>query len=88
MGDFRADIKIKLDLWGHKYSMDSWLNYSPEECCGMDKRVSDFFNESYEDAKSKYDDMVYEMDKENREKEEREHELSELKRLKQKYDTR
>lgn len=87
MGDFRADIKIRMESLGKVYKMDSWLNYWPlSECEGVDQRVIDFFRESWEDIKSRHDDLVYKSDTKRREAEQRENELADLKRLKEKYE--
>lgn len=52
MGDLRADIKIDLTMWGHKYKLDCWINYDGFN--GPDRRVIEFFESSWDDAYSKY----------------------------------
>lgn len=87
MGDFRADIKIKMESLGKTYKMDSWLNYFPDsECDGVDQRVIDFFRESWEDIRERHDEIIYKSQTKQREAEEKEHELAELERLKNKYE--
>lgn len=85
MGDHRASIKITFDFHGKKYKMDSWINYWPEECCGMDKRVVEFFNQSYADGMNRFEEKLAKFrakeDKERIEAEEKET----LKRLQEKY---
>lgn len=75
-----------MEFHGVKDKTDMWINYSPWGCsCNMDQRVIDFFNDVYERGMSKYNDMVFEMQREDREKEEEEKDLKEFKRLKEKY---
>ena len=81
MGDHRADIKIALTLGGKTYRMDSWINYWPDEDGGPDRRVTEFFQKSWEDYLDQYHDMVAEAEQRDTEKRERE----ELVRLKEKY---
>ena len=87
MGDHRADIKIDFTFHGKTYKMYAWINWSPD-CEGdsvIDPRVVEFFRESYEDAMDRYHAMVYESEREQREKVQREQELATLKTLKEKY---
>lgn len=87
MGDFRATIEINVDSLGKKYKMDSWINYWPDsECDGVDQRVIDFFREMWEDVKRRHDEIVYRSQRKQREQSEKEHDLTELKRLKEKYE--
>ena len=87
MGDFRADIKIKMRSLGKTYEMDSWLSYWPDsECDGVDQRIINFFRNSWEDTKQRHDETVYKAEEEKRALKEKAYELSELKRLKDKYE--
>ena len=54
MGDHRASIKIEMSFHGIEDKTDMWINYWPQECCNMDKRVVDFFNSVYERGMKKY----------------------------------
>ena len=86
MGDHRASIKIEFEFHGVKDKTDMWINYWPEECCNMDKRVSEFFNKVYEKGMRKYEDQMAKYYEEKHKTEIEEREKMELKRLKQKYE--
>lgn len=86
MGDHRASIKIEMEFHGVKDTCDMWINYYPHECCGMDKRVIEFFKRIYDEGMDKYNAIVHESEKVEREKAEQKRELDELKRLKEKYE--
>lgn len=86
MGDHRASIKITARFHGKDYSTDMWINYFPYEGCGCDERVCKFFNEMYQEGMIRYEKLIWESDKENREKHEKEAELREFARLKKKYE--
>lgn len=66
MGDHRASIKIEMEFHGIKDKCDMWLNYYPQECCRMDKRVVDFFNSVYERGRAVYDQQMASMTPEER----------------------
>ena len=87
MGDFRAEIKIKMQLMGKQYNHTfDWINYSPDED-GVDYRVKQFFAEAWDDTQTRYDkarQKAWEI--ENKEQIEKE-EKSQLERLKKKYDS-
>ena len=87
MGDHRADVKIDFTFHGKTYKMDAWINWSPEAggCWCIDERVVEFFRASYEDGIDRYNAMVHESEREQREKAQREQELATLKTLKEKY---
>lgn len=87
MGDFRADIKIKVTSLGKIYKMDSYLNYWPDsEYNGVDQRVLDFFRKMWDDVKIRHDEIVNKYFAEQEAKNKKEFELTELKRLKEKYE--
>ena len=81
MGDHRANIKIEMEFHGEKKTAEMWINYFPEECCGMDKRVVEFFQEVYEKGMKKFDHIL----EKQREKEIENEEKMELERLQKKY---
>jgi len=85
MGDHRAHVKIEFTAHGKTYKADMSINYWPEGYSGVDKRILDFFVESWDDALNRYHAEVYESQKEERGKKQRETEMAELKRLKEKY---
>lgn len=85
MGDHSCKLHITFDIHGKKYEFGpAYINYSGFD--GPDRRVMEFFEESWNDAYSRYEDMIAESEAEQnkarREREERE----ELARLKQKYE--
>ncbi len=58
MGDHRASIKVEFKLPNKTYRMN-WgsVNYWPDDN-GIDSRVREFFEESWDDYKSWYNDLV------------------------------
>jgi hypothetical protein len=88
MGDHRASIKIEMEFHGIKDKADMWINWgdSTSEAPGVDQRIIDWFRSMHERGMEKYSEMMYESQKEDREKAERERELAELERLKKKYE--
>ena len=82
MGDHRASIKIEMEFHGIKDKTDMWINYWPHECCGMDKKVIDFFDSVYRRGMEKYDENIAEYEKDVQERKEKEEYL----RLKKKFD--
>ena len=88
MGDHRISIKMEVKFHGVEETADWWLNWSDysSECHGVDQRVIDFFRDIHERGMEKYNDMIYESQKESRERLQRDTELKELARLKDKYE--
>jgi len=86
MGDFRASIKIEMEFLGIKEKADMDINYSPNDCCNMDERVTEFFNNVYERGMEIYN----ENEREYREKEYKDEiekwDKIQLKKLKEKYE--
>ncbi len=76
MGDFRADIKIKMELMGKTYTQDMYINYFPNSD-GVDDRVIEFFRDSYEDARARYDNMILDAEFKQRKKEQEDHDRKE-----------
>lgn len=54
MGDHRATVKIEFTIHGKTYKMDSWINWF-DDGTGVDQRVIDFFRDSWDDARARYD---------------------------------
>ena len=52
MGDFRASIKINVEMGGVKDKTDMWINWSPNDD-GVDDRVISFFRNWSEKATNK-----------------------------------
>jgi hypothetical protein len=82
--DCRFHLTVKFHIYGKDYDWDTSLNWSGDDG-EIDQRITDFFLNSYEDALAEYRQRNWERETEQREKREREHELSELKRLREKY---
>lgn len=87
MGDHRASIKIEMEFHGVKEKTDMWINYFPHDCCNMDRRVIEFFDDVYERGMAKYDKFVAKERAKERGKEIEEEEKAELKRLQKKYNS-
>ena len=87
MGDHRANIKIEITFHGVKDSVDMWINYFPEGCCNVDRRVTEFIEKVYLKGMKKWDEQqasyFEERDKADKERAER----AELDRLKHKYES-
>lgn len=84
MGDHRASIKIEFEFHGKTYKMDSWVNYFPDGD-GVDRRVQEFFEKAYNDGMRRYQDELFEADRERREREQEEADRAEYARLKAKF---
>ena len=82
MGDHRASIKIEMEFHGIKDKADMWINYGPQECCGMDKRVVEFFESVYSRGIEKFNETMAEYEKDAQERKEKEEYL----RLKKKFE--
>lgn len=82
MGDFRAEIKIKMELMGKKYE-HVWdqINYS-DNGDGIDQRVVDWFAECWKDTQRRYDNIIEKANKKERDAQEKELYL----RLKSKFE--
>lgn len=87
MGDHRATVKIEFTFHGKTYQMNSWINWSPDECSGVDQRVLDFFRQATEDGLTRYHEEEMAYHAEQRKKETEENEREQLERLKKKYES-
>lgn len=81
MGDLRADIKIQMSMWGHKYKTEFWINYW-DDGDGNDARVKEWFNDCYQKSMSKYYAQMDKIRDEAREQDEKAY----YERLKAKYE--
>lgn len=55
MGDHRAEIKVDFTIHGKTYKLNlDWINYF-DNGNGIDQRVVDFFSESWDDARGRFD---------------------------------
>jgi len=61
MGNHRANIKIEMRFHGVEDKTDMWLNYCPNDCCDMDERVLEFFQDVYKRGMVKYDEAIEKM---------------------------
>lgn len=86
MGDHRASIKIEMEFHGVKDSTDMWINYVPESCCSMDRRVADFFQSVYERGMDIYQAEMKKEDIKRNRKQIEAKEKAEYERLKAKFE--
>jgi hypothetical protein len=55
MTDSKAFVQISFSIFGKSYSHEWWINYTPEDAfCGMDARISQWFQACYEEAYAGY----------------------------------
>lgn len=87
MGDHRASIQITMEAHGKEYKTDMWINWSPDDD-GCDRRVTEWFRDCWADAYARYDDEVWEAQRESRERKQREDDLAKLAELKAKYEAK
>jgi hypothetical protein len=86
MGDHRASIKIVIAFDGEPRgvdasTLDASITYCPGED-GLDPRVGEFFRKAWEKHLGRYDEMIFEAERRERERAER----AELARLKAIYE--
>jgi hypothetical protein len=86
MGDHRATIVINFTMHGKTYKMDSWVNYNGWD--GVDSRVIEFFQKSWEDAMWRYQEEDRKAEKKRKQKEDEEKDKKEYERLSKKYATK
>ena len=58
MGDHRASIKIEMSFHGIKDKCDMWINYYPNDCCGIDNRIVEFINRIHREGMDKWDEQM------------------------------
>ena len=85
MGDHRASIKLEMDAHGKNYKTEMWINWSPDND-GCDRRVIEWFADCWADAYARYNEAIWEADKERREKEQEEADRAIFNRLKAKFE--
>lgn len=88
MGDSRADLKLAFSIYGQDFKGEMSINWTPEDCNGyeVDRRLLEIFDRWYRKARAKWEDEVFESQREQRAKEEEERERGEFARLKAKYE--
>lgn len=84
MGNHRAEVKVEMTLHGKTYTHHwGWINWDIH--LGIDRRVTKWFEECSRDALARFQDEMWEAERENRERETEARERAELARLKAKY---
>jgi hypothetical protein len=85
MGDHRAEVKVSMHLHGKTYEAHwGWINWDIH--AGIDRRVTEWFEECSRDALNRFQDEMWEAERENREAETERKDRAEYERLKAKYD--
>lgn len=88
MGDSRASIKIEFSIYGETYKADMNINWTPYcDGEGVDSRVIEFFEKSYERARLNWNMKNFEAEREQREREVEENEKREYELLRAKFET-
>jgi hypothetical protein len=83
--DCRYHLKATFNVYGSKdFTCDMSCNWDGDYG-EIDSRISEFFLNSYAKAKAQYDDRMAEFHREADEQRLKKSELTELKRLKEKY---
>jgi hypothetical protein len=86
MGDHRASIKLEMDAHGLHFTKEMWINWSSDGDDGCDRRITEWFGECWSRALAKYDQEVYEAERERRQRETESKERADLARLLAKYE--
>lgn len=86
MGDHRASIEIKFSMHGHEDKVDFWINWTPDDDTGVDRRVTEWVAEQARIAMDKYWDAEFDADQ-IRKADQENAERDELRRLKAKYES-
>ncbi len=86
MGDHRASIKMEVEMHGVKDKCDMWINWSPRDVDNVDHRIIEFVQNWADKAMGKYKAVMFESERESRERQQRDAELAQLARLKEKYE--
>lgn len=85
MGDHRASIKIEFSMYGETKKADMWINWSPDDYQGVDRRVIEFFEESAIAMSCKYFEAQERAARREQKKAEQEAERKEYERLHAKF---
>jgi hypothetical protein len=90
MGDFRMTVQIEVDYLDKHYQFGvdggASINWCPEDGESIDPRVKEFFDAMWDDARSRYNDLVWESRREEESKATEKRDRAEYERLKAKYD--
>lgn len=74
-----------MEFHGIKEKTDMWINYFPQECCEMDVRVVEFFQDVHTRGMKKYNQTLSKQYERDHKKEKEEQEKAEFERLNKKY---
>lgn len=85
MGDHRANIKVEFAVHGKTYKSEWNINYWPEDDSGIDRRISEWFLECWEDAYSRYQKSVVDSEHEQNKSRIEAEERAQLAKLLDKY---
>lgn len=85
MGDHRASIKIEFEMHGVKDKVDMWINWSPDDEYGCDRRIPEWCADVAARARAKWEADQLTHDSRARDLELERAERLEYERLKQKF---
>ena len=88
MGDHRASIKIEFSMYGETKEADMWINWSPDDYQGVDRRVIEFFEQAAHEMSFKYYEAQERANRRQQKKAEAEAERKEYERLKEKFEAK
>ena len=85
MGDHRAEVKVEMTLHGKTYTHHwGWINWDIHG--GIDRRVTEWFEECSRDALARFHDEMWKAEADEREAATEAKDRAEFERLKAKYD--
>jgi hypothetical protein len=88
MGDFRMTVQVRIVYLDKEYVFGEGdgasINYDGFED-GIDPRVRDFLQATWNDCQARYRELAWESQREERQKEQERHDRAEFERLKAKY---
>jgi|GEM_PF-6755656 len=87
MGDHRASIKIEFSMYGETKKANMWINWSPDNDQGVDRRVIEFFEDAANSMSAAYYEVQEHAAREYQKTVEEEAERKEFDRLKKKFET-
>lgn len=83
--DSRFSLKAKFSIYGEDYEADWSLNWTADRSDKIDRRITEWFLDCHDKAYCKWQRELYERQSEQRAAEEKAREISDLKRLREKY---
>ena len=84
MGDHRASVKVKFEMHGIKAEQEWWMNWF-DDGSGCDRRIVEWFEEQSRKAMAKYEDELWEDQKEARAAKEEEDARKQYKELTERF---